>query len=128
MEVALLNRSILKIQLAIERCRQTKDDAAFQLRTHNVWVHSGAAINHAEHSMDFNHSILNRYLGDLSNFHDYPMMRMADAPRIEVEIVDSGTEPTGVGEPGLPPIAPALANAVYRATGQRLRELPLRLS
>ena len=63
-----------------------------------------------------------------SNFHDYPMMRMADAPRIEVEIVDSGTEPTGVGEPGLPPIAPALANAVYRATGQRLRALPLRLS
>jgi isoquinoline 1-oxidoreductase beta subunit len=63
-----------------------------------------------------------------SNFHDYPMMRMADAPRIDVEIVDSGTEPTGVGEPGLPPIAPALANAVYRATGQRLRALPLRLS
>ena len=63
-----------------------------------------------------------------SNFHDYPMMRMADAPRIEVEIIDSGTEPTGVGEPGLPPIAPALANAVYRATGQRLRALPLRLS
>ena len=63
-----------------------------------------------------------------SNFHDYPMMRMADAPRIEVEIIDNGTEPTGVGEPGLPPIAPALANAVYRATGQRLRALPLRLS
>ena len=62
-----------------------------------------------------------------SNFHDYPMMRMADAPRIEVEIVDSGTEPTGVGEP-VPPIAPALASAVYRATGQRLRALPLGLS
>ena len=46
---------------------------------------------------------------------------------IEVVIIDSGTKPTGVGEPGLPPIAPAVANAVYKATGQRLRSLPLQL-
>ena len=63
-----------------------------------------------------------------SNFHDYPILRMNEAPEVEVIIVDSGTAPTGVGEPGLPPIAPAVANAVYRATGQRLRSLPLRLS
>jgi isoquinoline 1-oxidoreductase/isoquinoline 1-oxidoreductase beta subunit len=62
-----------------------------------------------------------------SNFHDYPILRMNEAPAVEVIIVDSGTEPTGVGEPGLPPIAPAVANAVYRATGHRLRELPLKL-
>ena len=62
-----------------------------------------------------------------SNFHDYPILRMNEAPEVEVIIVDSGTEPTGVGEPGLPPIAPAVANAVYRASGQRLRSLPLRL-
>ena len=62
-----------------------------------------------------------------SNFHDYPILRMNEAPDVEVIIVDSGTEPTGVGEPGLPPIAPAVANAVYRATGQRLRSLPLTL-
>ena len=62
-----------------------------------------------------------------SNFHDYRMLRMNESPDIEVIIVDSGTEPTGVGEPGLPPIAPAVANAVYKATGQRLRSLPLRL-
>ena len=62
-----------------------------------------------------------------SNFHDYPILRMDEAPEVEVIIVDSGTEPTGVGEPGLPPIAPAVANAVYRATGQRLRSLPLQL-
>ena len=63
-----------------------------------------------------------------SNFHDYPILRMNDSPEVEVIIVDSGTEPTGVGEPGLPPIAPAVANAVYRATGQRLRSLPLKLA
>ena len=62
-----------------------------------------------------------------SNFHDYPILRIDEAPAVEVIIVDSGTEPTGVGEPGLPPIAPAVANAVFRATGQRLRSLPLRL-
>jgi CO/xanthine dehydrogenase Mo-binding subunit len=60
-----------------------------------------------------------------SNFHDYPILRMSDAPSVEVVIVDSTDNPTGVGEPGLPPIAPAVANAVYRATGQRLRSLPL---
>ena len=63
-----------------------------------------------------------------SNFHDYPMLRMNESPEIEVIIIDSGTEPTGVGEPGLPPIAPAVANAVYKATGQRLRSLPLELA
>jgi isoquinoline 1-oxidoreductase beta subunit len=62
-----------------------------------------------------------------SNFHDYPILRMDEAPLVEVIIIDSGTEPTGIGEPGLPPIAPAVANAVYRATGQRLRSLPLTL-
>ena len=63
-----------------------------------------------------------------SNFHDYPMLRMSESPEIEVVIIDSGTKPTGVGEPGLPPIAPAVANAVYKATGQRLRSLPLQLT
>jgi len=53
---------------------------------------------------------------------------MDQAPEIEVVIIDSGTEPTGIGEPGLPPIAPAVANAVYKATGQRLRSLPLKLA
>jgi len=62
-----------------------------------------------------------------SNFHDYPILRMNEAPEVEVIIVDSSSPPTGVGEPGLPPIAPAVANAVYRATGRRLTSLPLTL-
>jgi isoquinoline 1-oxidoreductase beta subunit len=63
-----------------------------------------------------------------SNFHDYRVLRLADAPAIDVHIVPGGEEPSGVGEPGVPPIAPAVANAVYAATGQRLRSLPLRLA
>lgn len=63
-----------------------------------------------------------------SNFHDYPILRMTEAPAVNVIIIDSTEAPTGVGEPGLPPIAPAVANAVFRATGQRLRDMPLRLA
>jgi len=62
-----------------------------------------------------------------SNFHDYPVLRMSECPAIEVYIVESSEPPSGVGEPGVPPIAPAVANAVFAATGKRLRELPLRL-
>ncbi|WP_373081548.1 molybdopterin cofactor-binding domain-containing protein [Zhongshania sp.] len=62
-----------------------------------------------------------------SNFHDYEMLRMNESPEIEIYRVDSANAPTGVGEPGVPPLAPALANAVFAATGQRLRQLPLRL-
>ncbi|MCG2634731.1 MAG: molybdopterin-dependent oxidoreductase, partial [Gammaproteobacteria bacterium] len=60
-----------------------------------------------------------------SNFHDYSVLRMNQMPEIEVHIVASDEAPGGVGEPGTPPIAPALVNAVYQATGKRLRQLPV---
>jgi isoquinoline 1-oxidoreductase/isoquinoline 1-oxidoreductase beta subunit len=63
-----------------------------------------------------------------SNFHDYPLMRMDQAPEIEVHIIDSDASSTGVGEPGLPPLAPAIASALYKATGKRYRNLPFRLA
>jgi isoquinoline 1-oxidoreductase beta subunit len=63
-----------------------------------------------------------------SNFHDYQVLRIDQMPDVEVYIVPSAEPPTGVGEPATPVIAPAVANAVYAATGQRLRRLPLRLS
>ena len=64
---------------------------------------------------------------DQSNFHDYRMLSLLETPEIETAIVDSGAALGGVGEPGLPPIAPALANAIFAKRGMRLRELPFKL-
>ncbi|MGB5733998.1 MAG: molybdopterin cofactor-binding domain-containing protein, partial [Thiohalocapsa sp.] len=61
------------------------------------------------------------------NFDDFPLLRMSETPVIEVHIVPSEESPGGVGEPGLPPIAPAVCNAVFAATGQPQRSLPIRL-
>ena len=61
------------------------------------------------------------------NFDSYPLLRIGETPRIEVHLVKNAEPPGGVGEPGVPPIAPAVANAVFAATGKRLRRLPLRL-
>jgi isoquinoline 1-oxidoreductase beta subunit len=63
-----------------------------------------------------------------SNFHDYQVLRINEMPEVEVHIVPSTEKPTGVGEPGVPPIAPAVANAIAAATGKRLRNLPLKLA
>jgi isoquinoline 1-oxidoreductase beta subunit len=59
-----------------------------------------------------------------SNFHDYPPLRFSEMPAIEVHIVPSKAAPTGIGEPGTPPIAPAVANAVFALTGKRLHRMP----
>jgi isoquinoline 1-oxidoreductase beta subunit len=70
---------------------------------------------------------LNEGRVEQSNFTDYPLLRIGEMPRVEVHIVASQEKPSGVGEPGVPVIAPAVANALFAATGQRLRKLPLRL-
>lgn len=62
-----------------------------------------------------------------SNFHDYPILRMDETPDIEVLIVKNEENPQGIGEPGVPPVAPALANALYAQTGLVTRELPIKL-
>ena len=61
-----------------------------------------------------------------SNFHDYPVLRMHEMPEVEVHILPSTEKMGGVGEPGVPPVAPALTNAIFAATGKRIRRLPIR--
>lgn len=63
-----------------------------------------------------------------TNFHQYPMASLQDAPEIEVILLAGADKPSGVGEPPIAPVAPAIANAVFDLTGRRLRQLPLRLS
>ncbi|NIM40491.1 MAG: molybdopterin-dependent oxidoreductase [Hydrogenophaga sp.] len=63
-----------------------------------------------------------------SNFHDQPILRLNESPRVECVILPGNGHPEGVGEPGVPPIAPAVANALFALTGQRLRSLPLKLA
>jgi isoquinoline 1-oxidoreductase beta subunit len=62
-----------------------------------------------------------------SNFHDYQMLRMNESPDIETYIINSGEKTGGAGEPGTPAIAPALVNAIFNATGKRIRELPVKM-
>tara|TARA_B100000315_G_scaffold164314_1_gene152940 strand:+ start:2423 stop:4573 length:2151 start_codon:yes stop_codon:yes gene_type:complete len=61
-----------------------------------------------------------------SNFHEFEVLRINEMPQVEVHIVESKEPPGGVGEPGLPPIAPSVANAVFAATGKRIRKLPIK--
>ena len=59
------------------------------------------------------------------NYYDYPMVHLAEAPHVDVQIVQNTENPGGVGEPGTSPLAPAVANALFAATGTRVRSLPL---
>ncbi len=69
---------------------------------------------------------LNQGRVEQDNFDNFPLLRIEEMPRVEVHIVASDAAPTGIGEPGVPPLAPAVANAIAAATGKRLRRLPFR--
>ncbi|HSH69941.1 MAG TPA: hypothetical protein VK997_08490, partial [Deferrisomatales bacterium] len=62
---------------------------------------------------------------ETANFDDYHLLRMSEVPEIEVHIVKSTEKIGGIGEPGVPPVAPAIANAIFNATGARVRRLPM---
>ncbi len=116
-------------------------DAAGELRVERVWaaVDCGIVVNPDTALAQIEGGILFGLSAALDeritieagrvmegNFNDYPLLRLPEAPRVEVEFIASREAPGGLGEPGTPPIAAALANAVFAATGQRVRELPLR--
>lgn len=117
-------------------------DKSFRVRKVTCAIDCGPAINPAIVRMQMESGIVYglsaALFGEItlkdgaveqSNFFDYDAVRLADAPEMAVHLVDSGaTTVGGVGEPGTPPIAPAVANAIFAATGQRLRDLPLRLT
>ncbi len=68
---------------------------------------------------------LDKGIVEQSNFSDYPILKLADAPDVDVHFIESGANIGGIGEPGLPPAAPALANALFAITGKRIRQLPI---
>ncbi|HAV24288.1 MAG TPA: xanthine dehydrogenase family protein molybdopterin-binding subunit, partial [Bacteroidetes bacterium] len=63
-----------------------------------------------------------------ANFDAYPMMRIDDMPKVEIVLIESDAPMGGIGEPGLPPAAPAVCNAIFALTGTRVRQLPIRLA
>ena len=114
-----------------------------RLRVHKVWcaVDCGVVVNPAIVRAQMESGIMYGLTAALygrvsiesgrvaeSNFHDYPMLRMNEAPAVEVVLAPSGDAPGGVGEPGLPPLAPAVTNALFALTGRRVRELPIQLA
>jgi isoquinoline 1-oxidoreductase subunit beta len=82
------------------------------------------AIGFALSSILRNPITLNKGVVEQTNFDDYEPTRMREMPKVEVHIVKSTERPSGIGEPGVPPIAPAIGNTIFAATGRRLRSLP----
>ena len=110
------------------------------VRVHKVWcaIDCGFAANPsgvvAQMESAINYGLSAALHGEISfengrvqqsNFHDYQVLRINEAPEIEVAIINSGEAMGGAGEPGTPPIAPAVANAIFAATGKRVRRLPI---
>ncbi|HKO90572.1 MAG TPA: molybdopterin cofactor-binding domain-containing protein, partial [Polyangiaceae bacterium] len=128
--------------IAAQVAEVSVDSATGQVRVHKVWatVDCGRAINPRGIEAQVQGSVIFGLSAALygqidieagrptqSNFDTYRLLRMNEAPEVDVAIIESGADITGMGEPGVPPIAPAVCNAIYRLTGQRIRSLPIRL-
>jgi isoquinoline 1-oxidoreductase beta subunit len=100
-------------------------DCGFALDPSNVVHQMESGITYALSAALFGEITLKDGVVEQSNFHDYDVMRLANMPEIEVELIESEEIVGGVGEAAVPAAAPAVANAIFAATGQRLRRLPL---
>ena len=100
-------------------CGMTVNPGIVRQQMQSAIIFGLSAALHGEITLDGGHV-------QQKNFDDYPVVRMEEAPAIEVYIVPSTEPPTGVGEPGTPPVAPALANALFALTGKRIRRLPFK--
>jgi isoquinoline 1-oxidoreductase beta subunit len=114
-------------------------DANRKLRVHKVWVvgdigpivnlsgaenqAQGSVVDGFSTAMGLQITFENGRVRE-TNFDRYPIVRIDKAPEVEVEFLKTDYPPTGVGEPALPPAAPAIANAIFAATGHRIRTLP----
>jgi isoquinoline 1-oxidoreductase subunit beta len=100
-------------------------DCGFAVHPEGVKAQMESAINYGLTAALYGEITFTDGKVDQSNFHDYPILRINEAPEIHVVIINSGAQMGGAGEPGTPPIAPAVANAIYAATGKRIRKLPI---
>ena len=100
-------------------------DCGFAVHPEGVKAQMESAINYGLTAALYGEITFTDGKVDQSNFHDYQILRLNEAPEIDVTIVNSGERMGGAGEPGTPPIAPAVVNAIYAATGKRIRKLPI---
>jgi isoquinoline 1-oxidoreductase beta subunit len=104
-----------------------------------VAIHCGIAVNpsmveaqlqgavvYALQALKYGGIVIRNGRVQQSNFHDYKMIRIDEVPNINIHIYPSTDSPKGVGEPGVPPLAPAVLNALYAAIGRRIRKMPIR--
>ncbi len=102
-------------------------DAGFAMHPDGIKAQMESGIVYGLTAALYSEISIHRGAVSQSNFHDYPMLRMNESPDIETYIINSGEKIGGAGEPGTPAIAPALVNAIFDATGKRIRELPVKL-
>jgi len=100
-------------------------DCGFAVHPEGVKAQMESAINYGLTAALYGEITFTDGKVDQSNFHDYQILRINEAPEIHVTIVNSGERMGGAGEPGTPPIAPAVVNAIYAVTGKRIRKLPI---
>lgn len=118
-EVSLGDRGLPRVQRVV--CAV---DCGIAINPDVIRAQMESGVGYALGAVLYNEVVLEEGRVRESNFHDYLPLRIYDMPKIEVHVVPSGEEPTGVGEPGVPPLGPALANAYFALTGHRLRRLP----